>query len=193
MAFTRGVRAIFVDTEHEIPNEDGDPRGPLVSQCTGCGEPEFQTVSLEGVLEAIDRYEDAQKAAATAVEPPPPPPPAPPPPEPKRPPLGPLGGAGLTALSLGGAAAIAGVVLVALPARSSTTAEDGNEMYLELRSTSDFRTPGFVTLGSGVAVATIGAVLFALDRKRARHRDTLAVVPTAGSEVGYGVGVRGRF
>ncbi|MEM9455696.1 MAG: hypothetical protein AAGF11_16050 [Myxococcota bacterium] len=198
MAFTRGVRARFVDTDFVITAEDGDLRGPIVSQCTECGEPEYQTVSLEGVFEAIERYHKAQDDAAKVqkvAQPPKPSLPAPPPePAPKRG-LGPLGGAGIASLSLGGAIMVTGVVLVALPPMSETDLTgpgDETELF-EVTSTANLRTPGYAVLGAGAAVAIAGAALLVVDKKRSRRRDAMAITPMVDPRGSFGLVARGRF
>lgn len=199
MAFTRGVRARFINTDFQITSEDGDPRGPIVSQCTECGEPEYQTVSLEGVLEAIERYHDAQDAAANAKEAPEPEPEPPPsalPPEPAPRGLGPLGGAGITSLSLGGAIMVAGVVLVVFPSQPSTAGaslKDEEEPLFQATSRVDLRPPGYAVLGAGAAVAIVGTVLLVVDRKRSRRGETMAIAPILDPDGGYGIAARGRF
>jgi hypothetical protein len=181
----RGVRVAIVTPTHVLTSDDGDPRGPIVAQCTACAEDELMTLSTEGVLTALQRFEDLR--APPRAEPPPPLEPAPAstaeaatvdaPGSPR-----PLRWAGVVMLSVGGAGLVTGAVLVGLGRRPPAieTAQD------LLR---DFRTPGLWVLGVGGALAITGAVLVGVSGARARGRGgKLAAFPAPG-----GVVVGGRF
>ncbi len=77
--------------------------------------------------------------------------------------LGKLGRAGVGLLSVGLGGVIAGSVLVALPPKVN----DDNP--LEETTT---RPPGFAVLGIGAAAALSGAIMLAIDRRRAKRRHT---------------------
>jgi hypothetical protein len=96
--------------------------------------------------------------------------------------LGPLGKAGAALVPVGAAAAIAGAVLVALPAKV-----DQDDPLYEI----DYRPPGAATLAAGGAVLVAGVVLLVVDRRRARPRTT-ALAPTLGPRAA-GLSWSGRF
>lgn len=196
----RGVRVSITTPTITLTDPEGDPRGPLVARCQACAEAELKTVAIEGVIEALTRYEDALAAAeatraaeTTAAEAEP----APAPPEPsatppdtrtRRPrrPLAPLGQAGVATLALGASAVVVGLVFVGL----------GNDRPPALLSYAQeherhFATPGYALLGSGGAVAIAGAVMLGLDRRRARA-STLAFAPHA-SPTTFGLHLHARF
>lgn len=193
----RGVRVSIVTPSLALSSPDGDPRGPLVARCQACAEDELKTVSIEGVLEALSRFEQARAAAeaaakaeqAAATEPDPSPPAestSPAPDDPSRRPLRPLGWAGVATLSLGAPALVTGLVFVGLgndrpPAR----------LPLAQDHVRDFATPGYILVGLGSALAISGAVMLGVDRRPTRN-STVAVAPDA-SPTTFGLRLHGRF
>lgn len=196
----RGIRVAIVTPSLALTSPDGDPRGPLVARCQACAEDELKTVSIEGVLEALIRFEQERTAAEAAAaaeaepavaqsEPPPPPEPAAastPTSDPSRRPLGPLGWAGVGALGLGAPALVTGLVFIGLghdrsPARL-TYAQD---------LVRDFATPGYVLVGVGGALSLAGAVMLGLDRRRVRT-SPLAIAPYTAPTT-FGVRLHARF
>lgn len=197
----RGIRVAIVTPSLALASPDGDPRGPLVARCQACGEDELKTVSIEGVLEALSRFEQAREAAeaaaaaeadhaASAADPPPPTKPAaavsPTLDTPSRRPPEPLGWAGVAALSLGAPVLVTGLVFIGLgndrpPARLPFSQDH----------VRDFATPGSVLVGVGSAVALAGAVMLGVDRRRARA-STLTVAPHAAPTT-FGLRLQARF
>lgn len=192
----RGVRVSIVTPTITLADPDGDPRGPLVARCQACGEEELKTVSIEGVLEALTRFEqaraEAEAAAEAEAEPTAPaesepaPEPAPPPDEQPRPPLRPLGWAGVTTLALGASALIVGVTFVALGDQRSPARLDYAQDYVR-----HYRVPGFALVGVGGALAISGAVMLGIERRRSRA-STLAITPQL-SPTTAGLHLRARF
>lgn len=196
----RGVRVSIVTPTITLADPGGDPRGPLVAQCKACAEAELKTVAIEGVLEALERYEDLRAAAEAAAQPPaedaapdpepsPPDPPAPAPaPTPGAPSrrLHPLGQAGVATLTVGASAVVLGLVFIGLgndrPPADLPYAQD---------HVRHFAPPGYVLLGVGSAVAISGAVMLGLDRRRARS-STITLAPQA-SPTTFGFHLHTRF
>jgi hypothetical protein len=186
----RGVRVAIVTPSHALVSDDGDPRGPLVAQCTACAEAELMTVSTEGVLEALKRFEALRKPAEpeAAAEPAEPAEPSPRPPAPivdaapTRSPLRPLGWVGVALLGSGGATLVTGAVLAGLGKRPLAI-ETGKALL------RNYQSPGYVLLGVGGALAVTGAIMLGVERKRARGR-AFALGPLPG---GVGVTFASRF
>lgn len=190
----RGVRVSIVTPTITLASPDGDARGPLVAECKACAEAELKTVAIEGLLEALVRYEDQRAAAQPPTEPTPAEPEPPQPAEPVSPaarapsrrPLGPLGRAGVATLAVGASAVVVGAVFVGL----------GNERPPALLDYAQeherhFAAPGYAILGVGGAVAIAGAVMLGLDRRRARA-SAVALAPHA-SPTSFGLRVHARF
>ncbi len=97
--------------------------------------------------------------------------------------LGRGGIAGVALISVGAAAAIAGIVMLALPARWSID----EEMPAQEQGKT-LRLPGGILAGVGVGLVAGGAVLVHRDRSKRR----VAVTPTAGGR-GFGVAAVVRF
>jgi len=91
----------------------------------------------------------------------------------QRRPLAAGGKAGVALLAVGGAATIAGVVLLALPPQQDL-ADDP-----ERTDETSYRPVGGAVLGVGLAAVITGAVLLGIDRKRARSRSA-ALLPMFG-------------
>lgn len=103
-------------------------------------------------------------------------------PDEPRPRLRASGKAGAALVGVGAVASIAGIVVLALPPRYDT---DPDALAQERGKT--FRVPGGVTLGVGVGLVVVGAVLLHRDRKRVRH---LAIAPSGGPR---SVGIAASF
>jgi len=157
-----GVRVSIETDALTLPSDDDDPAGPLVSRCTECGELELCTATLEGVVEALARYDDALR------ELPPEPEPAPSAPRPaagvdarpRR--LGPLGIAGISGLSVGAAMAVVGASLFA--------PGDGGRVGVFGPLYQDYRPPAYALLAVGGAAMLTGAILLGVDRSGPRSR-----------------------
>jgi hypothetical protein len=165
-----GIRVRIETSEAKLVDPD-DARGPIVHKCPRCNESDLVTASIEGVLEALGRYEKA-------TAPPPAPAPvaepivtAPPPREDARPldrpqGLGPLGQIGVAGIVVGSAVAITGAAFIGV----GTTRPELDPTQLR-----EWRPPGYALLGVGAAVLVTGVALLVVDRKRARK---VAISPT---------------
>lgn len=109
------------------------------------------------------------------------------PPRPRRAPLGTLGKAGVGVLAVGVGALVPGIVLAVLPDKVGIVG--GNELDKRTIST---RIPGIALAAGGGAAIIAGAVLLAVDRKRARSQARLQVAP-AWVRRGLGISIEGRF
>jgi hypothetical protein len=108
-----------------------------------------------------------------------------PPDDEERAPLGGLGKGGIASLVIGVAALGAGIGLAVVGKRER---EGDSERALE---TTDYGPPGYALIGVGAAAVITGAVLLAVDRKRAKQRN-VGLLPSFGRGV-VGVAVGGRF
>ena len=152
-------------------------------ECALCTETELVArieAHIDELAEGLEHFEVQPPSRTDApVEPEPevsPPSPSPPADVPHR--LGAKGKTGIALLAVGLVAVGTGVGLaVAEP-------QPKEEMPLEATST---RTPGFVTLGTGAAVAVAGAVLLGLDRHTHRR---IAIAPWPGRTAGATVSWR---
>ncbi len=189
----RGVRVSIITPSVTLSSEDGDPRGPLVVQCPACAEDDLKTASIEGVLEALSRFEDrraeleAQPAAgetgdgaaadnATPMADQS---------RPRRPlpPLRPLGQAGVALLTTGLVGLGTGITFVVLGERPPRL-EAAQDLL------RNYARPGYPLLGVGAALAISGAVMLGFERRRAHRPDAAALrlTPTP-----TGLAASGRF
>jgi len=190
----RGVRVSIVTPTITLADPEADPRGPVVAQCKACAEAELKTVAIEGVLEALVRYEDLRTAPEAPPEPPPedaaptpdPEPPAPAPDASSTRRLHPLGQAGVATLTVGASAAILGLAFIGLGHDRSPANLTYAQDYLR-----QFAPPGYALLGVGSAVAISGAVMLGLDRRRARS-SSLTLAPQL-SPTTFGLHLHARF
>lgn len=192
----RGVR-ITIETPEVRLDGDGDPRGPIVGQCSQCSTDMLKTVAVEGVIEALRRYDGMVEAAEAEAEEAPEPTASSPESlgghseggsgerAPRRP-LRPLGWAGIGLLSAGVATAATGGVFVGvgtrpMPARF-TTLQDHER---------DFAPPGYSMLAVGGALAVAGAIMLVVERRRSRGTEVGASARITPSSAG--IVLRGRF
>ncbi len=151
--------------------------GPVECKCNPDELVERLTAEVAAVAPELEAKDDSTTgpavAPATNGGTGSPPDVAPPPSGDDRRPLKAGGKAGVALISVGGAATIAGIVLLALPPQEDL-ADDP-----ERTDSTSYRPVGGAVLGVGLAGVIVGAVLLGIDRKRARSRNT-ALVPTFG-------------
>lgn len=179
-----GIRVRIETSEAKLVDPD-DLRGPIVHKCPRCNESDLVTASIEAVLEALGRYEEAKA-----------PPPAPkqavapivtvPPPrddatrKDRAEGLGPLGQIGVASIVVGGAVVITGAAFIGV----GTTRPEVDPTQLR-----DWRPPGYALLGVGAAALVTGVALLVVDRKRSRK---LAISPMMAPRLA-GVVAEGKF
>jgi hypothetical protein len=179
-----GIRVRIETSEAKLVDPD-DLRGPVVHRCPRCNESDLVTASIEGVLEALGRYEEAKapppapKQAAEPIVT------APPPGEDARPTdrgygFGPMGQIGVASIVVGGAVAITGAAFIGV----GTTRPELDPTQLR-----NWRPPGYALLGVGAAVLVTGVALLVVDRKRGRG---LAISPMMAPRLA-GVVAEGKF
>jgi hypothetical protein len=100
--------------------------------------------------------------------------------------LGSLGIAGITIAVVGTLTAATGVGLLATGEKVSSGAD------AEFAEIANYRPPGGVLLGVGLAAAVAGVALIAVDRSRARRESLTVIVPSGGSSA-VGISLLRRF
>ena len=173
-----GVRVAIATAEHTLPSEDDSPDGPLVNRCTECGELELCTATIEGVVEALARYEES-------IPPPPAPPSSPPKPpasEPTPRKLGALSITGISTLSVGAATTLAGGLFL-IPGDLGFVRVFGP-------SYTNYRPAAITLLAVGSAAMITGATLLGVGQVRRKRTGRLSLSPVLSPSV---VGITGTF
>jgi hypothetical protein len=189
-AIVYGIRVRIVTDAAKVA-DPADERGPIVHRCNDCNTDDLVTATVEGVLEAIQLYKEAQEPEPAAREPEPEPADAQPQPQPPPPVdaapvdraggLGAVGKAGVAAIVIGASAVVAGGALVGV----GTTRPSADPTRLR-----EFRPTGYAVLGVGAAVLVTGIALLAVDRTKAKRATTMVPLLSPGF---IGVSARARF
>jgi hypothetical protein len=151
-----------------VVERSGEADEPLRLSCE-CNYDELFAKVQAGVRESVPALQRATTTPSEPVSPPTNGGKKPPPGVPDREgpaPLGALGKAGIATLVIGVAGLGSGIGLAVVGERERAgSSERGGE-------TTNFGPPGYALIGIGAAAVITGAVLIAVDRKRARKRST---------------------